>query len=127
MPYFTLHRDYILRTNKGHSIEFRKGEKAWVPPMCVPDVVAIGAVSEVKEDGDILPADQAPVRFIEGSEREAVIHAAFEKLIARNERGDFTASGLPHVKKVEDIVGFEVTNKERDAAWMAFTAAKAEA
>lgn len=127
MPYFTLHRDYILRTTKGHSIEFKKGQKAWVPPMCVPDVVAIGAVADNAEDGDVLPAEVAPQRFIEGAEREKLIHDAFEKLIARNERGDFTASGMPHAKKVEAIVGFEVSNKERDTAWMAFTAAKAEA
>lgn len=125
MPYFTLHRDYVLRTTKGHSIGFTKGEKTWVPPMCVPDVVAIGAVpvdAAVDVIGDE-PVVQAPLTH---DEREAKLFAAFETLIARNERGDFGANGLPTTKKLQDMCGFEILNRERDEAWVKFTALKAE-
>lgn len=125
MPFFTLHRNYILRTTKGHSIEFKKGEPAWVPPLCVSDAVAIGAVSE--EDVDVIGEEEKPVVTISVEDRQAKLFAAFDSLLARNERGDFTASGLPHVKKLEAIVDFEVSNRERDELWQQYSAAKAEA
>lgn len=125
MPYFTLHRTYVLRTTKGHSIGFVKGEKTWVPPACVPDAVAIGAVPE--EDVDLLPEEAKPVVSLTPDERQKKIFEAFDTLVERNERGDFTASGMPHAKKVWGLVGFEVSNSERDAAWMAYQQAKAEA
>lgn len=126
MPYFTLHRNYILRTTKGHSIAFTKGAKAWVPPICVPDAVAIGAVPE-DESIDVLPAELAPKPELPADERKTRILAAIETLVARNERGDFTAAGMPHCKKLESLCGFEVYNRERDDVWMAYTKAKAEA
>lgn len=126
MPQFTLHRNFVLRTTKGHTIKFVKGEPAWVPPFCVPDVVAIGAVP-VEGPVDILGDEQieAPAPLTP-DQREAKIRAAFETLLARNDRGDFTASGLPHSKKVSEIAGFEVPNRERDASWQAYMLAKAE-
>jgi hypothetical protein len=50
MPEFTLHRNFVLRTTKGHAINFRKGKPTYVPPTCVPDAVAIGAQAL---DGDV--------------------------------------------------------------------------
>lgn len=124
MPKFTLHRNFTLRTTKGHTISFVKGEPVYVPPMCVPDAVAIGAVPE--EAVDVLGDDAQPVVHLTADEREKKLFAAFDTLLARSERGDFTASGLPHVKKVEELVGFEMHNKERDAAWQAYQGAKVE-
>lgn len=125
MPLFTLHRNFILRTTKGHTISFTKGEPVWVPPMCVPDAVAIGAVA-VDGDVDVLGEEAAPAAQLSGEEREKKLFAAFDTMLNRTERTDFTASGLPHVKKLTDMVGFEVTNRERDAAWQAYTQSKAE-
>lgn len=127
MPFFTLHRNFILRTTKGHSVEFKKGERAWVPPACVPDAVAIGAVPEDGREGDVLGDEPTPVVTLEPDQRKAKLFDAFDKLVARQERGDFTAAGLPHLKRLETLVGFEVYNKERDEAWMAYSQAKAEA
>jgi hypothetical protein len=124
MPFFTLHRNYTLRTTKGHTIQFVKGQEVWVPPACVPDAVSIGAVSS--EQTDTLGDEVAPVVIMAPEEREKAIFAAFDTLLARQDRGDFTASGLPHVKKVWDICGFEVTNRERDAAWQTYSSLKAE-
>lgn len=125
MPYFTLHRNYTLRTTKGHTINFVKGMETWVPPMCVPDVVAIGAVAK-DEAVDVLGEEEKPVVSISPEERKAKIHAAFDTMLSRSERTDFTASGLPHAKKLSDLVGFEVANRERDTEWQAYTQAKAE-
>lgn len=125
MPYFTLHRNYVLRTTKGHTINFVKGEPVWVPPMCVPDAVAIGAVA--KDEGvDVLGEEEKPVVVLSPEERTAKIREAFETMLNRSERSDFTASGLPHAKRLSEMVGFEVGNRERDAEWQAYTQSKAE-
>lgn len=123
MPFFTLHRNHILRTTKGFTVEFAKGEKTWVPPAVVPDAVAIGAVSD--EEIEVLEGEVQPVSSISPEEREKALFDAFELLLARNDRGDFTASGLPHAKKLSEICGFEIGNRERDAAWMTYTQNKA--
>lgn len=124
MPFFTLHRNFTLRTTKGFTINFVKGEPVWVPPMCVPDAVAIGAVSD--EAVDVLGEEAKPVVQLSPDERKGKLFHAFDVLLARNERGDFTASGLPHNRKLEELCGFDITNKERDAAWMEFTLARAD-
>lgn len=123
MPNFTLHRNHTLRSTKGHTITFVKGEPVWVPPVCVPEAVAIGAVPQ-ETIPDVLGAEAAPVVQMTLEDRDAAITKAFEFLLSRNERGDFNASGLPSIKKVSDIVGFDVTNSMRDQAWMAYTASK---
>jgi len=125
MPFFTLHRNHTLRTTKGFTIEFIKGEQVWVPPAVVSDAVAIGAVSDEKVE--VLESEIQPVSSISPEEREKALFDAFEVLLARNDRGDFTASGLPHSKKLSEICGFEIGNRERDAAWMVYTQNKAEA
>lgn len=119
MPLFTLHRNYSLSTNKGRTFTFIKNEPIWVPPMCVPDVVAIGAKPVDAADGDVLPPEQntAPVT---ASEKQDKILAAIETLMLRNQRGDFTASGLPHPKRIEALSGFELTNTERDHYWQLY-------
>jgi len=127
MPYFTLHRNFVLRTTKGHTIGFVKGQQTWVPPMCVPDVVAIGAVATEASDGDVLGDVPAPVSSLTPDERRHKLFEAFETMLSRGERTDFTASGLPHARRLTGMVGFEVGNRERDEAWQLYTQAKAEA
>lgn len=126
MPFFTLHRNFTLRTTKGHTISFAKGEPAWVPPMCVPDAVAIGAVAQ-NEAVDVLGDEPAPVTTLSADERQQKLFAAFDTMLSRSERNDFTASGLPHARRLTGMVGFDVGNRERDDAWQLYTRSKAEA
>lgn len=124
MPWFTLHRNYALSTTKGHSVNFKKGERTWVPKAVVAEAVAIGAVSE--EPVDVLPPEAPPPVKVTEVERKAAVFAAFEKILLRSHRGDFMASGQPHPRKVEELLGFDVPQKERDALWMEYNAKKAE-
>jgi len=121
MPQFTLHRNHTLRTSKGHSILFKKGEPTWVPPLCVEDVVAIGAVP-VDGEVDVIPADAAPKAELTPAERKQKITDAIGILLARNERGDFTGNNMPHCKKLQAITDFEVSTDERDEVWREFQA-----
>jgi hypothetical protein len=120
MPKLVLQRNFILRTTKGYSFQFVKGVPLNVPNICVPDAVAIGAVPVEGETADVLPPDPLPPVMLPPEEREAKMFDAFKQLIERNDRGDFTASNQPHCKKIQSIVGFEVTIGERDDAWRKF-------
>lgn len=120
MPLFTLHRNYILRTNKGQSIAFVKGKPTHVPPFCVEDVVAIGAIAVDAEDGDILGEELKPQPAMPPEERKAKVFEAFAIMKARKERGDFTASGVPDGRRLPALLGFEITSKERDSYWKDF-------
>jgi len=125
MPNFTLHRNHILRTTKGHSIQFLKGQPAWVPPECIEDAFAIGAVTE---DGvDVLGAEAQPAQALSPAQRKTKLFEAFDTMCNKSEREDFTASGLPHCKKLQGMVGFEVPTKERDEIWQVYTQTKANA
>lgn len=124
MPEFTLHRNYVLRTTKGHAISFKKGTPTYVPPICVEDAVAIGA-RPVAEEIDILP-DDSPDVVLTAQERMDKIAEAIQTMVARNERNDFTGSGLPDIRRMNAIVGFDVTKPERDAAWQRYREEVAE-
>jgi hypothetical protein len=131
MPWFTLHRNYSLSTTFGHIIGFKKGEATWVPPACVPSAVAIGAqpVVELKLDTDItdvLPPEEKEEIPLTPDQRREKYFAAFEKMVLRSERTDFTASGLPHLKKLEEITGLSVSQPERDAMWGKYNESKQE-
>jgi hypothetical protein len=119
MPQMTLHRNFVLRTTKGHSVRFVKGEPVLVPPICVEDAVAIGAIPVKEGEGDVIP-EEPVVPVLTQAERTAKINEALETMVKRQERNDFTGNGLPSTKKLEQLVGFEVHSRERDSAWKAF-------
>lgn len=123
MPWFTLNRNYALSTTKGHSVNFKKGEKTWVPNGIVQEAIAIGAQPD--EPIDILPPEVEKVHITDEKRRE-LFFAVFEKLLLRNQRGDFSANGQPHPKKLEEMLGFEVGQKEREAMWAQYNAKKSE-
>lgn len=125
MPNFTLHRNFVLRSKFGHAINFRKGKPAWVPPVCVAEAVAIGA-QPVDEDVDVI-GDEPKVVHLAPHEREEKIMEVILKLVARNERGDFTAAGLPDLRKMNGMLDFEATKPERDMVWQRYQAEQADA
>jgi hypothetical protein len=60
-------------------------------------------------------------------ERKEKVFGAFRAMKKRNERNDFTASGLPSNKRLPALLGFELTNHERDAYWQEFREDEQEA
>ena len=127
MPLFTLHRNYVLRTTKGHSIMFEKGKEVNVPDVCVNDAVAIGAIAVDATDGDVLGEEAKPERALTPDERKAKVFEAFGIMKTRGERNDFTASGIPNNKRLPALLGFDLTNAERDKYWRDFCALEQEA
>jgi hypothetical protein len=119
MPFFKLNRTAEL-AGLGHMINFRKGEKTWVPPELTQRAVGIGAerLDPEEEVADAPPAPVAP----EGEARDEAFVAAFELLVSKNAREDFTGTGVPSVKAVSDIIGFAVDKAELQQRWKTFSA-----
>jgi hypothetical protein len=121
MPLFVLHRNHILRTTKGHTIRFEKKRATHVPNVCVADAVAIGAVA-VDSDVDVLGDEKVAPIPLTPDERKAQVFAAFATMSRREERLDFTASGVPDAKRVAAMTGFDVTARDRDKYWTEYKA-----
>ena len=121
---FVMLKDRVVGGTTGHFIRFVKGVPTDVPREMWSDVQAAGAVPETD-----LPDDEPVLTKVthDPVERQQKYFDAFAALEERNERGDFTASGLPNSKVLEKMVGFQVMNSERDAMWEKHMAAKRDA
>lgn len=127
MPYFVLNRTLPLQGH-GHSINFTKGEPCWVPTALIASAVAIGAEC-IDEVVDVLGPEKEPEVELTAEERETLLLAAFDQLVARigqsdDYREDFNGQGLPNVKALEKITGFLPTAKERTTEWQKYREAK---
>lgn len=116
MPEFILNRNHTLGSN-GHMIGFKKGEPTWVPPECVNAAIAIGAVRADGEGVDVLGDEPKPEEQLSAEDREALLFAAFDDLIKKNDAADFDGAGKPSMDTLKREVKFALTKKERDAAW----------
>lgn len=121
---FVMLKDRVVGGTTGHFIRFVKGVPTDVPREMWADVQAAGAVPESD-----LPDDEPVLTKVthDPAERQQKYFEAFAGLEERNERGDFTASGLPNSKVLEKMVGFQVVNTERDSMWEKYIASKISA
>lgn len=117
---FVLPRNRTIASTCGISIEFKKGELHLVPPAMYAEVIAAGGVPESELSDDELPAKAATPDAL--AEREAAIFAAYETIVKRNVREEFTAGGMPHNAVLAQVTGWAVAAKERDSTWMKFLA-----
>lgn len=125
MPMYILHRTHTHRSTSG-VISFVAGEPTGVPHYMENEVVAIGAVRADNQAVDLIPADNVPVLPPDGEDRDKVIFAAFETLIASNVTTDFTGQGVPTVKAMEKVLGFDVDKVEVTTKWAEYKVIKAE-
>lgn len=124
MPNYTLNRNHIHRSLFG-VVSFEKGKPSWVVPMLEKEIIAIGGE---RVDGEVVdPLDPVKEEYVAPTpaERFAALEDAFDTLIARNEPKEFTGAGVPTVKAVEKIVGFDVDRTEIEHAYADYRAAKA--
>lgn len=116
-------RNMTVASVSGRSVEFKKGVAKYAPPQMHAELIAVGIVPaeeipEPAEDGEV-KAPSVP------AEREAAVYAAFEKLVLRNKRGDFTGTGAPHASVLAKELGWDIDAKERDLIWQKFQTDKA--
>lgn len=119
---FMMSRDRTVASTCGLSIEFKKGELHLVPPAMYAEVIAAGGVPETELAEDELPKTATTPEKL--AEREAAMNKAFDAIVLRNVREEFTAGGAPHNAVLSKEVGWAVNAKERDAAWLKFAAGK---
>jgi hypothetical protein len=119
---FMMSRDRTIASTCGISIGFKKGVLQLVPPAMYTEVLAAGGVPEDEIPEDEMPG--APTSPEALADREAALFKAFETITLKNEREDFTAGGTPHSTVLSRMLGWSVMAKERDAAWVKFTAGK---
>lgn len=119
---FMMSRNRTIASTCGISIEFKKGVLQLVPPAMYQEVLAAGGVPESEIPEEDLP--KGPETPAEAEERKQAMFAAFEKIVLRGDREEFTAGGAPHNAVLARELGWSVQAKERDAAWIEFQAGK---
>lgn len=112
MKKYISYRDVTVSSVMGHSIEFKKGVPTNCPPTMHAELIAMGIMPEE-------PMVEEPV--VEGTQApqdpevfEAAVFAAFEKIVLRNTREEFTGTGVPHLSPMEKELGFKIDSKARD-------------
>lgn len=118
MSEFVLHRNYLVISKTGHSIQFKKGEPTFVPAACRNEVIAIGA-QPLDGDTAVLGDEQVVVELTAEERKEQLIKA-FKVMQERQHRGDFTGQGLPAVKALEKLVEFTPEKVEVEELWQAY-------
>lgn len=121
---FTMFRNRTVATSRGHVIEFVKGVATHVPAECYDEVIAAGAIPE-DELPDAEVAENAEPN--DPAERRAAVFDAFDKIVLRNNRDDFAASGAPNAKALNNLLGWPVEAKERITTWNQYKSEKGEA
>lgn len=123
---FTLHRDRVLASVLGLSVEFKKGVPTHVPSELHNEALAIGAEPEDEPEDELVEEKPATETSepADPNKRKEEIFAAFEMLALRNERTDFTAGGAPRDQALESILGWKLSAKERDTLWAEFKVGK---
>jgi len=116
MPIFKLNRNYTLRSLFGHVVTFEKDKDTFVPNTVANECVAIGAV-QVDGSPDVLGPEETAAKPLSPDEREQEILFAFEALVAKNDREDFTGAGLPSKEAVERESKLKVDIKELKSLW----------
>lgn len=127
MTMLVLNRNYVLSTTMGHSIAFEKGKPTFVPAAAYAAAIAVGAQPADGSDPDVLPEEVVRKYPTDPIVRNGDILTAIEQLVQTNERKDFTAAGMPAVKAVEKLVGYDVHAREVAAMWQQFHDKKAGA
>ena len=124
MPMFVLRRNHVVSSLYGHNIVFKTGQPTFVPPICIPEVVAIGAEC-VDGPVDVLPPEVQEQIPLTAQEREEMVMAAMQELVDKNDSADFTGAGVPKVKIIEKMTGIDVDVKEVQVIWQKYKESKA--
>lgn len=120
MTMMVLNRTYVLVSKSGHAIGFEKDKPINVPPSVYHEAVAIGAVNANGDSPDVLPPEVKKVEVVDPIARTKALEAAFDLLLERDQRGDFTGAGAPTKEAVMRITDFRVEGTELKAVWQAY-------
>ena len=123
---FVMTRDHTVASTAGYAIEFKAGVPAHVPRAMHREVVAAGAVATDGDEVEFETKPKAAGSPDDAIERAEMIKMALADILERNVREEFTATGVPKIKGVEKMVGFEVSSREVGELWTEMNQAKGE-
>ena len=114
----TLNRDHVHYSTVGLSVKFKKDVPTWVAPRLIREIMALGGVA-VEEDKALEAAEMAQINQAQtdADSRAPAIEAGIRKLVARNQRGDFTAGGRPNLRVMFTVTGLDISQAELDPVW----------
>ena len=101
-------------------VQFKVGEIIGLED---PDKVTLSKVELTPESQDIVDAREKEriEALAEKRAQEILAEKAMEDIVAAAghaiNQGQVTATGAPEVKAMEEILGYDITAKERDRAW----------
>ena len=108
-----LNRKYRLASTLGHVIVFNKGEVVEVPEIIVREAVDIGAeFVEADERDEVYKEPEAPSQPVSPGDRHDAIRVAVDAIMKDNSRDEFTATGNPTLKAVQERTGFKIDKGE---------------
>lgn len=85
---------------------------------CVSEEIYNSIRADIENDSADATAKTALVSgTITEEQRVAAIKTAINAMLDGNEEGNFTAQGLPHLKKLSTLAGFTVAKEEMEAVW----------
>lgn len=116
-----LNRDHVLRTTKHHSVEFFKDQPVNVPLAVYADAVGIGATRSDGKPADVLGDDKQKMPLTP-EQSAALLDEAIDGLVKKNDREDFTATGVPTVAAVNRETGEKYDSKTIADAFKAYQA-----
>lgn len=111
-------RKMTVASTSGRSQCFEKGVPTWAPPQMHAELIALGVVPE--DDIDEPEETTGPKEPTLAHEREAALFKAYEAMILKGKREEFTGVGTPHLSVLSSMLGWSVAAKERDTTWTKF-------
>lgn len=115
-----LNRNYTMASTLGHTIQFKRNVPTHVPAILRSQAIAIGAVPADGSDPNVLQDEpQVSAAPADPMERIDAVRKAIELIVRRNERGDFTAAGIPTTVAVSQAAGWKVQAREIAHEWQA--------
>lgn len=117
---FVCPRDTIVGGTLGYFIRFKKDVPTFVPDEMKDAVIEAGAVLVAEIDEIEISTSSRPSE----EEVKKALYAAFDEMMSRGRKGDFTAAGVPDLRVLSGMVKIPVTTDQRDRYWMEYNSAE---
>ncbi len=102
----------------GQAVWFEAGVEREVPPPLVDECIAMGAYPVGEKKPTQKPAVEAiEVDEVSSEDRTMEIITAIEQLVEEGDTKAFSKTGDPKVRRLEKILGYDITSEQRDIAW----------
>jgi len=109
-----LDRKATLRHLCGQSIVFEPGVPVGVPPQMIKSAIGMGAKVHDGDTPDLSEEEhkQPNAGPVDPEERMEEIVKVVSEMIERNNREEWTGTGVPKVQRVTELVGYKVQKQE---------------